>query len=792
MIKATEIVEYGKGTRNMIDLNRYLIFDGGFGTMIQAAGLDAGHNPERLNLTNPDEIRAIHAAYAVAGSNIITANTFGASRCKMGEDPAPFIIAGIALAKEAAEPYGAKVALDVGPLGVLMEPFGELTFDEAYEMFSQIVAVGAKAGADLILIETMSDLLETKAALLAAKEHTDLPVFVTMTFGEDGKTFIGVDPAAAAVTLTSLGADAIGVNCSLGPDKLVPVVETLLSSTHLPIIVQPNAGIPRLVDGKTVFDVETEEFARWAEHFVEKGVAILGGCCGTTPAHIATLPEIVEGKIPPVREKKEGCRLCGWQGAVECDIDDIRTVGEMINPTGRKRLTEALHNRDWEYAAELAIEQAEDGADFIVVNAGLPDIDEKEALSAMVLAIQKVTSLPLVIDCADPAALERALRVCRGRPILNSVHGSKKSLNEILPLAVKYGTALIVLALEEGGIAADAQNRCDAGLRVAQAAQDAGIAKHDIFVDCLALSASADQKGLLTTVDAIRLVREQGYKTVLGVSNVSYGLPGRDVLNSAFLSACLVAGLNIPIVMVGSQRVRGAIDSAKVLLGKDDGCMDYISRYAGSTVVNEQKTSSLKDLIVGGRKSEVREAALQLLRTSLPIEVINLHIIPALDEVGEAYEKGILFLPQLMACAEVVKLAFDVLKEHMSAESAEKGTVALATVRGDMHDIGKNIVKMLLENYGYRVIDLGKDVHEDVLIEVVRTHNVKLVGLSALMTTTAQNMEPAIRALREANLDCKVMVGGAVVNENFAAQIGADYFAKDAAQSARIAAEVFG
>ena len=775
----------------MIELTRPILFDGGFGTMIQAAGLNAGHNPERLNLTAGDDIRAIHAAYAAAGADILTTNTFGASRRKLGEDPSEIVAAGIALAKEAAAPYGAKVALDIGPLGALMEPFGELTFDEAYENFAEIVTVGAKAGADLILIETMSDLLEAKAALLAAKEHSDLPVFVTMTFDEDGKTFIGVDPAAAAVTLTSLGADAIGVNCSLGPDGLVTIVDTLLASTHLSVIVQPNAGLPRLVDGKTVFDVGADEFARWAERFLTAGVSILGGCCGTTPEHIAAVRKLLDGKTIQERNTTETCRLCGWQGVVECDIEDIRTVGELINPTGRKKLTQALYDKNWEYAAELATEQTEDGADFIVVNAGLPDIDEKEALSAMVLAIQKVTSVPLVIDCADPVALECALRVCRGRPILNSVNGNEKSLNEILPLAVRYGTALIALALEGGRIADTVEERCAAGLRVAQAAQDAGVAKHDIFVDCLALSASADQKGLLTTVGAISMVREQGYKTVLGVSNVSYGLPGRDTLNCAFLSACLTAGLNLPIVMVGSPAVRGTIDAARVLLGADAGCTAYINRHASAVVFDDKKTASLKDMIIGGRKSEVRGAIEELLNMVSSVEVINGHIIPALDEVGAAYERGDLFLPQLMSCAEVVKLAFDVLKEHMGAKNQDKGTVILATVRGDIHDIGKNIVKMLLENYGYRVIDLGKDVAETVLVEAVREHNAKLVGLSALMTTTAQNMAPAIRALREAGLDCKVMVGGAVVNETFAHQIGADFFAKDAAQSARIAGEVF-
>ena len=775
----------------MIDLNQHLIFDGGFGTMLQAAGLNTGHNPERLNLSHPDEIRAIHAAYAAAGADIISTNTFGASRRKMGEDPTPFIVAALKLAKEAAAPCGAKVALDIGPLGALMEPFGELTFDEAYSAFSEVVTAGMQAGADLILIETMSDLLETKAALLAAKENSDLPVFVTMTFGEDGKTFIGVDPAAAAVTLTSLGADAIGVNCSLGPDGLAPIVDTLLASTHLPIIVQPNAGLPRLVDGKTVFDVDAAQFETWGKRFLDAGVSILGGCCGTTPEHIAVLRKLVEGRTPVQRKKEMVCRLCGWQGVVSCDIKTIHTVGEMINPTGRKALTDALHEKNWEYAAELAIEQAEDGADFIVVNAGLPDIDEKEALGAMVLAIQKVTSRPLVIDCSNSDALERALRVCRGRPILNSVNGNEESLRNILPLAVKYGTGLIVLALDQNGIAKTAQERCDAGLRVARAAECAGVAKQDIFVDCLALSASAAQKELLVTVDAIHLVRQQGYKTVLGVSNVSYGLPNRDVLNCAFLSACLAAGLNVPIVMVGSQGVRDAICAARVLNGEDQGCVQYIGNYAGSLTRGEQKTASLKAIIMGGRKSEVREATLKLLKENTPLEVINGHIIPALDAVGDAYEQGKMFLPQLMTCAEVVKLAFDVLKEQMSGDASDKGTVVLATVRGDIHDIGKNIVKMLLENYGYRVIDLGKDVAEDVLVNAVREYDAKLVGLSALMTTTAQNMEPAIRALREAGFDCKIMIGGAVVNEKFAQQVGADYYAKDAAQSARIAGEVF-
>lgn len=776
----------------MIEFNQHLVFDGGMGTMLQASGLQTGHSPEKLNITHPDELRRIHAAYAKAGSDVVSANTFGASRRKMGEDPAPYIRAGVQIAREAAQPYRAKVALDVGPLGALLEPFGPVTFEEAYTEFAEVMTIGAQAGADLILIETMSDLLEAKAALLAAKEHTNLPVFVTMTFGEDGKTFIGTDPAAAALTLTSLGADVIGVNCSLGPDALMPVVEKILAVTHLPVMVQPNAGLPRLENGRTVFDVEAEDFSIWAERFLNVGVSILGGCCGTTPEHIRAIRAKVDSCIPAESIYKKSCQLCGWQGVVTCEEHSVKTVGELLNPTGRKKLTEALYHKNWEYVSQLAIEQQENGADFLVVNAGLPDIDQAEVLPAMVLAVQKVSPLPLVIDCSEPVALEKALRVCRGRPILNSVNGSEESLRDILPLAKKYGTGLIVLALEDGSIAASAHERRDTALRVAKKAEEAGIAKQDIFVDCLALTASVDQMSALVTVDAIRLVREAGYKTVLGVSNISFGLPARDAINSAFLSVCIAAGLNIAIVNTGSEYVMSTLHATRVLTGEDQGCSDYIRRYSNYMPKNGQKEiASLKQLIMSARKNDVPLMTRTLLSRKSPIEVINGEIIPALDQVGDAYERGEAFLPQLMASADAVKAAFDVLNEYLPAGGAEKGSIVLATVRGDIHDIGKNIVKMLLENYGYRVIDLGYDVAEETLVQAVRESGAKLVGLSALMTTTAQNMVPAIRALRDAELGCKIMVGGAVVTQEFANQISADYYAKDASQSAKIAAEVF-
>ncbi len=778
----------------MIDNDRLHLFDGGMGTMLQRAGLRAGECPERLNLTHPETVEGIHRAYARAGADILTANTFGASRRKLGEDPVPYIQAGVALAKKAAAETGASVALDVGPLGALLAPFGELSFDEAYGMFAEIVTAGEAARADVVLIETMSDLLEAKAALLAAKEHTRLPVFVTMTFGEDGRTFLGTDPRCAAVTLSSLGAGAVGVNCSLGPEALLPVLEDMAAVTDLPLIIQPNAGIPRLVDGETVYDVTPEEFARWGGRFLDAGAAILGGCCGTTPDHIAALRPLLEGRRPVRRVRDNLCRLCGWQGSADLTATSIASVGERINPTGRPAMRRALYEKDWDYAAAVAVEEREEGADFLVVNAGLPDIDQGEALPALVTAIQGVSPLPLVIDCSDPAALERALRVYRGRPVLNSVNGDPDSLRHILPLAVKYGTGLVVLALDGEGIRPDGLGRAETALRVARAAEAAGVPKTDIFIDCLALAASASQGGVMAAAEAIRLVRAAGYKTILGVSNVSHGLPGRDALNCTYLSACLAAGLNVAIVNTASPNVRDTLAAAKVLLGEDLACAGYIARQQvvdGAAPAPAVPDRTLRDLIRSGKKGEAAAAAEALLQSISPSEVISGHMIPALDQVGEEYEAGTLFLPQLMAAAEAVKAAFTVLDRYLPAGAGNKGTVILATVKGDVHDIGKNIVRMLLENYGYHVIDLGKDVAPETVVAAALETGAPLVGLSSLMTTTAQNIAVTIKALREAGAACKIMVGGAVVTQEFADRIGADYYVKDAAQSAKVAGMVF-
>lgn len=777
----------------MLDLTTYHLFDGAMGTMLQKAGLPAGMPPEKMNLTAPETVKAIHTAYAAAGADILTANTFGASRQKLGEDPAPYITAGVRLARQAAG-ENTLVALDVGPLGVLMQPFGELSFEEAYSLFAEIVEAGAKAGTDLILIETMSDLLEAKAALLAAKERTSLPVFVTMTFGEDGKTFLGTDPAAAAVTLTSLGADVIGLNCSAGPRELRPLLDIMLQNSHLPVMIQPNAGLPHLDGGETVYDVRPEEFAQWGRAFLDDGAAILGGCCGTSPDHIRALRGLLDGRRPVRRTTDGQCRLCGWQNVQVLDKTSIATVGERLNPTGRPAMKEALYAKDWDSAAEAAVAQQAEGADFLVVNVGLPDIDQEEALPALVLAIQRVSPLPLVIDCSSPAAMEKALRVCRGRPVFNSINGGESSLQTMLPLAVKYGAGLIVLALDEQGVSSLPEARRDTALRAAQAAEKAGIRQEDIFIDALAMAASVSQRETLATIEAIRLIRQAGYKTVLGVSNVSYGLPGRDELNCAFLAACLCTGLNVPIVNTESSRIRDTLSAAKVLTGADPDCGAFISRFQiiGRADRPVGGPAPVETLIVMGTKSGVPAAVEALLEQETPLEIINNHIIPALDAVGERYEKGTMFLPQLMASAGAVKAAFAVLRQKLPEGTGEKGTILLATVKDDVHDIGKNIVKMLLENYGYRVIDLGRDVPPEAIVKAALETKAALVGLSSLMTSTAQNIAVTIQALREAGAPCKIMVGGAVVTQTFADQIGADFYAKDAAQSARVAAQVFG
>ncbi len=773
----------------MLDLTRYYLFDGGMGTMLQERGLQVGGKPELLNLNAPEVVRDIHAAYVKSGADIITTNTFGASRHKLGCDPAPYIEAAVRLAQEAGTSL---TALDIGPLGAMLQPMGEMPFDLAYDLFAEQVEAGVRAGADLILVETMSDLLECKAAVLAAKEHSDLPVFATMTFGADGRTFLGTEPKTAAVTLTALGVDAVGINCSLGPRELLPMVREMVRCTHLPIVVQPNAGLPKLVDGQTVFQVGAEEFAACMTAFLEEGAAILGGCCGTTPQHIAAVKALLTGRRPIRRQPDGICRLAGWQRVVEMTADSIATVGERVNPTGRRRLKEALYRRDYAYAAELAIAQEQEGADFLVVNAGLPDIDEVEALPQLVQALQRVSPLPLVIDSANPKALEKAVRLYSGRPVLNSVNGTAESISAVLPIVKKYGAAVIALTLDEDGISPEPAARCALAERIAAAGEAAGIPKEDFFIDCLTLAASVSGAEVMAAAEALRLCREKGFKTVLGVSNVSHGLPNREALNCTFLSASLLAGLNLAIVNTGCPAVMETIAAVRVLSGADQGCADYIAAYAAAPqTAGGGLQAGLEELILRGIKSEVPAVTEALLERESPLDVVNRRIVPTLETVGERYERGELFLPQLMASAEAVKAAFTVINRRLPQGAESKGTILLATVKGDIHDIGKNIVRMLLENYGYRIVDLGRDVTPEAVVEAAAREGALLIGLSSLMTTTAQNIAVTIRALRKAGVKAKVMVGGAVVTQEFADQIGADFYAKDANQSARYAAEVF-
>lgn len=772
-----------------------LLFDGAMGTMLQKAGLEAGGLPEVYNVTHPEIVSAIHEQYVKAGCDVITANTFQANELKLkecGYSAEELITTGVTLAKKSGAKY---VALDIGPLGQLMAPMGTLTFDAAYEMFARQIQAGAAAGADIILFETMSDLSEVKAGILAARENCDLPVFVTMTFQEDGRTFVGCDPISVAVTLSGLRVDALGVNCSLGPNEITPAVEQLLEYSRVPVMVQPNAGLPRIQDGETVYDISVEEYGKAVRALAEKGVRILGGCCGTTPEFIADLRKFANHAKPVAATPKRATLVCSGTKTVEWN--GVHVIGERINPTGKKVLKEKLREGAFDYIIGEAITQTQNGADMLDVNTGLPEIDEAATLVRAVQEIQAVSNLPLQIDSSDPKAIERAVRCYNGKPVINSVNGKQESMDAIFPIVRKYGAVVIGLALDENGIPETAQGRLEITRKIVNEAAKYGIPKEDIVIDCLVLTASAQQDLVIETINAIKLVKsELGLKTVLGVSNVSFGLPRREILNSVFLAAAFGAGLDAAIINPMSEEVMKAVHAFRVLNSQDKDAGEYISRYSAAQEQTAQKPAtnkSLKDLIIEGRREEAGAKTEELLKTTEPLAIIDNEFIPALDIVGERYEKGILFLPQLIQSAEAVKQGFDLLKAALPKDSGvSKGRIVLATVYGDIHDIGKNIVKMLLENYGYEVIDLGKDVPVETVVDTVRDKNVKLVGLSALMTTTVKSMKDTIAALREANLDCKVMVGGAVLNEEYVEFVGADYYAKDARASVKIAAEFFG
>ena len=774
--------------------NHIVLFDGAFGTLLQKKAGNVGTLPERLNEERPDLIAGIHRAYLDAGADVITANTFGANPLKTGSKELSdrLVRAGIKIAREVAKDKF--VALDIGPSGRLLEPMGSMTFEEAYQCFADVVEAG-KEGADLILIETMADLQEMRAALLAAREHSDLPVLCSMTFEESGRTFAGCDPVCYAMTCAPL-ADAVGVNCSLGPAKLLPVVRAILSATDKPVIVQANAGLP---DADLNYDVSAEEFAEVYRTFLEEGVHIIGGCCGTTPEYIRLLRALTNGRTPQKRNVPRRSCVCSATRAVY--VDGVRVIGERINPTGKKAMKQALLGGDYGYVQAQAIEQTEAGADILDVNAGLPELDEKQVLARLVREVQAVSDLPLQIDCGKPDAIESALRACCGKAIVNSVNGEDKVLHSILPLVKKYGAAVVGLTMDERGIPKTAKEREAIAQKIIRACESYGIAQEDIYIDCLTLTVSAEQAQATETLRALRSIKEKyRVKTVLGVSNISFGLPNRQIINTAFLTAAMFAGLDCPIINPNVPENMQAVAAFRALSGEDKNCTAYTEKY-GTVKVSVQQFSAApakaadeeEDIFRAIRKGLPSAGALaaKLLQTVPPLQLIDEYLIPALNAVGDAYEKGTLFLPQLISAAESAKLCFDEVKKLLPEGGTERGKIVLATVRGDIHDIGKNIVKTVLENYGYKVLDLGKNVPPEEIVQTCEREHIRLCGLSALMTTTVPAMEESIRLLRERCPDCRVMVGGAVLNADYAKKIGADWYCKDANADVKIAQFVF-
>ena len=772
----------------------FVFLDGGMGTMLHLA---PGELPEALNLTDPKRVAAVHQAYLDAGSQILYANTFGANRLKLhgsGIDPTESIAAAIRNAKQIANGK-ALVALDVGPTGQLLHPAGTLSFDDAYDCYRETMMAGANAGADLIVIETMSDLLELKAAFLAAKEHTTLPVLCTMSFTETGRTFTGCPISAMALTLEALGAAAIGINCSLGPREIYPLMQELSQWTTLPLIAKANAGLPDPVTGG--YDISPEEFAAALLPYAQYGVQFFGGCCGTTPDFIRAVRQVLNGVSPtrPALEPKSA--VCS--GTKTVLLDRPRVIGERINPTGKKRMKQALLDGDMDYLRNEAITQTESGADILDVNVGTPGIDEAAVLPQAVRAIIEVTDLPLQLDSSDPAALEAALRCYPGKPIVNSVCGKESSLASILPLVKHYGAAIVGLTLDENGIPASAEERFAIGKRILERALALGIPKTDIYLDCLTMTASTDPNGPTETLTAVSRVRKElDLQTVLGVSNISFGLPNRPLLNRAFLNMALSAGLTLPILNPMAEGMMDTVRAYRLLAGMDENCAAFIAAYqnqptAAPTSTASQSDMTLESAVVHGLRQDAARLTAAALEQQDALDIINHMLIPALDTVGADYEAGRAFLPQLIQAATAAQSAFGVIKQTLAVkqESQSKGKIVIATVQGDVHDIGKNIVKLLLENYGYTVIDLGKDVPPQTIVDAAIAHQVSLVGLSALMTTTVGAMAETIALLHAQYPGCKTVVGGAVLTEDYAQSIGADCYAKDAKATVDFAKRVY-
>ena len=795
-----------------------ILLDGGMGTMLQAAGLKLGAKPEELNITDPALIEGIHAKYAAAGSRIINANTFGASAHKLAGSAytlEEIIAAGIANCKRACAPYGALAALDVGPLGELLEPNGTLAFEDAVTEYGRIVRAGVAAGADLIFFETFTDLYELKAALLAAKENSALPILASMSFEAGGRTFTGCTVESFAATARGLGADAIGINCSLGPKEIFPMAKRLAEAVpgSFPVFVKPNAGLPR-ADGSG-YDITPQLYAMQMKPYRELNLFAAGGCCGTTPEFIQLLNGVFAGCKPGRPDHPMKSVICSPVSCV--NVDGITVVGERINPTGKKRFQQALRENDMNYVLEQAVSQVEAGAQILDVNVGAPGVDEPALMEQVVKALQSVVSLPLQLDSSHAEALERGLRVYNGKPIVNSVNGEPEVLEKILPLCKKYGAAVVGLAIDKRGIQPKAEDRVAVARCIKEAALAAGIPQEDIYIDCLTLTASAQQQDVLATVEALHTCKtELGVRTILGVSNISFGLPCRTYLNTTFLTMAMYAGLDLAIMNPSSEEMMAAVYAYNVLINRDPQSTKYIERYANrvpasaalakaaqaATVAQSGGEAELSGpyaplmkAVEKGLKGEAAAQTRALLETKEPLELVDEALIPALDIVGSKYEKGTLFLPQLLQAASAAQSAFEEIKTAIAKKGAaneSKGRIVIATVKGDVHDIGKNIVKVILENYGFEVIDLGRDVPVETVVNTVREKNVHLVGLSALMTTTLKSMEETIAALHEAKLDCKIMVGGAVLTPEYAKKIGADWYAKDAKRSADIAKEFFG
>ena len=786
---------------------RIIFFDGGLGSLLQERGLKPGELPETWNLTRPEVLYDIHRAYLDAGADIILANTFGANGFKY-DNLEEIVTAAVVNAKKAVADSGRKayVALDMGPTGKLLKPMGTLDFEECVSIYADVVRYGAKAGADLILIETMSDTYELKAAVLAAKENSNLPVVATVVFDEHHKMLTGATPEVVVALLEGLRVDAIGMNCGLGPKQMKPIFETMARYASIPLVITPNAGLPRSENGKTVYDVGPEEFAEDMEEIINMGAWMAGGCCGTTPAHIKALTERCSGITPKPLTDKDYTIVTSYSTAVELGGRPV-IIGERINPTGKSKFKQALRDNNMEYILEEGVKQADSGAHILDVNVGLPEIDEPAMMRRTVYELQSVLPLPLQIDTTDPVAMEQAMRIYNGKPMINSVNGKEEIMHQIFPLVQKYGGTVVGLALDEAGIPDTAEGRLAVAKKIYDTAAQYGIKPKDIVIDALTMTMSTDNNSANITLDTVREIKAHGGRTVLGVSNISFGLPQREVINSGFFLMAMQAGLSAGIINPNARAMIQAYDTYCVLGGFDSQCMSYIEKYAVAepTPVAQTVTSvkqagkavtgnlSLTDCIVKGLKEQAYKATKEELGTKDTMEVINGELVPALDIVGKGFEKGTVFLPQLLMSAEAAKAGFEAIKEYVSSQGTnqeKKATIVIATVKGDIHDIGKNIVKVLLENYGYDVIDLGKDVPPETVVDKVIETHAPLVGLSALMTTTVVSMEETIKKLHESAPWCKIMVGGAVLTQEYADMIGADFYGKDAMQSVYYAEEL--